>query len=418
MSQSVNVDVQSDTDKEEICEVLLVLKEWRRVVRLNRSKTMNLSDVIENKINDHYDDTLVISGSSKSQSYDGLKYYLQKWSLRWGCYINIDSCDELNDGDRVTIVPRSEAATALSPLCDSSDGKSKLNELGGRASSLVNTVRKQGEASVTELRKLFPSSSKAMFPPVAKDGLGKTPRKLKPNKISVMMMDSISSPIPKGKARLNIVETDRVKVLDFKRNMSAAQVKQIIQCAFNVEDIEYLLPERNGKKLTYAANQYPTGDELINLTGRKSFLYICEKEEMAHYDQSPVLILDEENPAKKLHTDDSNSIDEILSSIPPVIFNDVSNEVVVVTAEEIMSQPLSNKKTTWEEEYKRAQDVLLMKFTQNTATNEVMISFKFPDSSKINYTFSVDSSSKVSILLYYLIAAMHVFVDPLSICSL
>ena len=258
---------------------------------------MNLSDVIENKINDHYDDTLVISGSSKSQSYDGLKYYLQKWSLRWGCYINIDSCDELNDGDRVTIVPRSEAATALSPLCDSSDGKSKLNvnpfvsmlyvymymyamfqELGGRASSLVNTVRKQGEASVTELRKLFPSSSKAMFPPVAKDGLGKTPRKLKPNKISVMMMDSISSPIPKGKARLNIVETDRVKVLDFKRNMSAAQVKQIIQCAFNVEDIDYLLPERNGKKLTYAANQYPTGDELINLTGRKSFLYICEKE--------------------------------------------------------------------------------------------------------------------------------------------
>ena len=32
------------------------------------------------------------------------RFFLQRWDIRWRCYVNIDSLEEVVDGDRLTVV--------------------------------------------------------------------------------------------------------------------------------------------------------------------------------------------------------------------------------------------------------------------------------------------------------------------------
>ena len=51
------------------------------------------------------------------------RFFLQRWDLQWKCYVNIDSLDEMIDGDRLTEVRTGVrlAKAEAAPHCDDTE---------------------------------------------------------------------------------------------------------------------------------------------------------------------------------------------------------------------------------------------------------------------------------------------------------
>ena len=58
-----------------------------------------------------------LTGASKCSisSEEPGNYYLQRWSARWGMFVDVVDTREVVDGDRLTVIPR--PVGSLSPVC-------------------------------------------------------------------------------------------------------------------------------------------------------------------------------------------------------------------------------------------------------------------------------------------------------------
>ena len=49
---------------------------------------------------------VICRSDDESGSGNHSQYLIQKWSTRWNCYINIDDISDVNDGDKLLLVPK------------------------------------------------------------------------------------------------------------------------------------------------------------------------------------------------------------------------------------------------------------------------------------------------------------------------
>ena len=106
-----------------------------------------------------------------------------------------------------------------------------------------------------------------------------TGQRLKPRTILTVMMPEILERVPQKAARKKLKDSNRIKKLEFRRNMTPLQVQNTIVRGFrhlgNI--IGYTLVSGNQSGyLLRAADQKPDGNTLIDVVGQAS-LYICEK---------------------------------------------------------------------------------------------------------------------------------------------
>ena len=159
---------------------------------------------------------------------------------------------------------------------------------------LCKRLKKPSEAHKTELARLFPSSTSSPSPrpelnfdPRARSVVEKKKASItrdRPRKVTVVMLPELSWRVPKSAARKKLNKDGRIKKLEFRRNMTFLQAKNVIIKAFSnfqLTELLYLLTEllylscEQSSVMKKAATQMPNGDDLIGIAGQGS-LYVCE----------------------------------------------------------------------------------------------------------------------------------------------
>lgn len=83
-------------------EVLFEYSEYRSVICCERS---NICEEVEHhlalagQLNEAR--VIVLSRNNANTHLNG--YFLQKWSPKWGCFVNLDSLNEISGEDRLTV---------------------------------------------------------------------------------------------------------------------------------------------------------------------------------------------------------------------------------------------------------------------------------------------------------------------------
>lgn len=157
-------------------------------------------------------------------------YILQRFSVKWDTFIDVDAAEEVSTGDRLTVVPR--------PASEKSYGQT--------AESVISRIKKPTQAEAKALARYFPSTStststtcstvrKRPFDPAAESVALPMQKKKKravkrprPANISVIMMKEFSSIIPKGKVRQKLSSKGRILSVSFSRDMSKREMRNKI----------------------------------------------------------------------------------------------------------------------------------------------------------------------------------------------
>lgn len=153
---------------------------------------------------------------------------------------------------------------------------------------LCGNLKKPSEADKQKLATLFPGPDikkvSSTFDPKADCIVDSQKRKKKkaitrdrPKKISVVLLPDFMQVVPKGNARKRLNKDGRIKKLEFRRNMSFLQARNVIVksfAGFKLKDIQVLCCDQSNA-MEKAATQTPNGDELMDIAGQGS-LYICE----------------------------------------------------------------------------------------------------------------------------------------------
>lgn len=164
--------------------------------------------------------------------------------------------------------------------------------MSSKAFSICSKVGQPSEASASALAKLFGNSSKPgpsrkrSFDPtsdcvVAAQRCKKkaTNQRMKVKTVTVVLLKEKPAVVPKGRSRSKLRDSGRVKKLQFKRCIKAADVRTIISSAFSefegIETAQYL---RCGQDniMVVNENQELDGSDLIELAGQGS-LYLTQK---------------------------------------------------------------------------------------------------------------------------------------------
>ena len=99
-----------------------------------------------------------------------------------------------------------------------------------------------------------------------------TNQRIKPKKLNVVLLQEKEDKVPKGKKRAGLNMSGRIKKLEFKRCMTADEVKNIISNGFSnyeVQKIQFLCCGQDNTLLKYE-NQDLNGDGIIDLAGQGS----------------------------------------------------------------------------------------------------------------------------------------------------
>lgn len=142
------------------------------------------------------------------------------------------------------------------------------------------------------LRQLFPSSSSkrpklsSAFDPTqscvaAPQQQKKKAARCKPSSITLILTEDKRRVVPKGKYRTALGDNGRIKKAEFRRDMSFAQVKNVIKTTFEHLSLSSPLfltcEEGNTQCLVQDGNQQPDGNQLIDSAqSRKGTVYIVE----------------------------------------------------------------------------------------------------------------------------------------------
>jgi len=104
-----------------------------------------------------------------------------------------------------------------------------------------------------------------------------TNQRIKPRKLNVVLLQEREDKVPKGKKRAGLNMSGRIKKLEFKRCMTADEVKNTISNGFSnhdVQKIQFLCCGKDNTLLNYESQDLD-GDGIIDLAGQGS-LYILQ----------------------------------------------------------------------------------------------------------------------------------------------
>ena len=154
----------------------------------------------------------------------------------------------------------------------------------------VAKVMKPSKAEASALSKLFPStpslpkvssgfdpSSDVVF---AAQKKRKKAARVKPSMVNLALLQAGTTTIPRGKHRKQLLESGRVKKVEFTREFSSQVVKNTILRAFSGLCSSYsILTQSQDGRLTLSDNQYPTGEQFVaNALRHRGNIYLTFKE--------------------------------------------------------------------------------------------------------------------------------------------
>lgn len=105
---------------------------------------------------------------------------------------------------------------------------------------------------------------------------------MKPSQVQVLMLEDPDRGIPRGKFRKEITANERIKKLEFRRNMSSSEVKNVVLRGFqhlpSLVGFTLLEADHHGR-LHVSENQNPDGQYIIESARRRHGpVYLCDKE--------------------------------------------------------------------------------------------------------------------------------------------
>ena len=122
----------------------------------------------------------------------------------------------------------------------------------------------QVSSSSSKLPSTFDPTRECVF---AEQKRKKKCARVKPSKLTLTLLTSKESSIPRGKHRKALETKGRIQKVEFSRDMSAATVKNLIIRAFcHQEDFNFtyrLLCQSQDGKLSTNSVQFPSGDQFV-----------------------------------------------------------------------------------------------------------------------------------------------------------
>jgi hypothetical protein len=209
--------------------------------------------------------------ASSSEASDD-NFILQKFSKKWDTFVDVDSLDSVVTGDRLSVI-----------LINSQ------KKDGNFAERIISNIKKPSQADAKALSAYFPSRNKLVksppFDPSAESVVtvkhSKKKRgikRMRPTKVTVVMLDEFRSSIPKGKYRQKLASKGKIQSVLFERLMSPQEVKNTIIRAFGVNDFVVLDCDSTGHSLIRCADQLIDGERIVE---RKGGLYLCKESKVS-----------------------------------------------------------------------------------------------------------------------------------------
>lgn len=99
-------------------EVLFELGGSRRRLKLNPLSSKTILELALTELRIFDENAFIVCGNLDPPSDDKPRvgYLLQKWSDKWGAYVDVTSEDEVHDGDKLTVVPKPDKSIPVSIL--------------------------------------------------------------------------------------------------------------------------------------------------------------------------------------------------------------------------------------------------------------------------------------------------------------
>ena len=100
-------------------ELLFEYSEYRCVLRTNKSRVCKDVEGLLKKAGVTNLSVLAFitnMGGIKAGGKKLTTFFLQKWNSDWRCYINVDSLEDIDNGDRLTVVKFPPHAEGVEPL--------------------------------------------------------------------------------------------------------------------------------------------------------------------------------------------------------------------------------------------------------------------------------------------------------------
>ena len=166
-----------------------------------------------------------------------------------------------------------------------------LQALTKRGTSISNKLGKPSEAHVRALKTLFPSSSSAprkrnslAFDPLDECVFSQEQKKrngarMKTVQVCVFVVEDYTKGVPRGTARKKLIDNQHLVKVELRRNMTPSQIRATILKEVSHLGISnaFTMLECNGHRLVVAADQQPTGDNVIEIALKRkgAIFYIC-----------------------------------------------------------------------------------------------------------------------------------------------
>ncbi len=143
-----------------------------------------------------------------------------------------------------------------------------------KASTAITKVVKPSTAEAAALARLFPSSSSPQVPKgfdpnkeSVFSGLKKRKKaaRMKPSKVVLTLLNNDGIFTPRGKGKKVLEAKQRIKRVEFHREMNSEAVKDGIASAYShLDDFNYkILSHSQDGRLLEAEDQHPPGNKLI-----------------------------------------------------------------------------------------------------------------------------------------------------------
>ena len=98
-------------------EVLFEYLEYRTIICCKRNDICEEVEhhlALAGQLNER---RVIVLSRSKPKTQPNNGYILQKWVPRWGCFVNVESVNDINAEDRITVAKLNSEISEVSWLC-------------------------------------------------------------------------------------------------------------------------------------------------------------------------------------------------------------------------------------------------------------------------------------------------------------